>query len=176
MPWREFIAAAAAAGALALDGSPARGQFAPGTAHDTKQPIEITSDTLEVYKDQQIAIFEGNVDAAQGELNLRSDRLIVHYRSDEKGDSTISLIEAEGRVFLTSPTEMGQGDRGIYNVDTGMVELVGSVVLTRGQNVIRGNRMVLNLATGKSKMESGVGATGERKRVKALFVPDSKPQ
>lgn len=173
MPWREFIAAAVA---LTLYGTPASGQFAPGAAHDTKQPIEITSDTLEVQKDQQIAIFEGNVDAAQGELNLRSDRLIVHYRTNENGDSTISLIEAEGNVFLASPTEMGQSERGIYNVDTGMVELLGSVVLTRGQNVIRGNRLVLNLATGKSKMESGVSATGQRKRVKALFVPNSKPQ
>ena len=172
--WRRIAAAVCAAAALGA--APARAQIELDRTYDTSLPIEITADTLEVQQDLQLAIFQGNVDAVQGELRLRADQLTVHYRTGEGGESTISLIEAKGKVVLSSPTEMAQGDEGVYDVDADTIELVGSVVLNRGDNIISGDRLKLNLATGKSKMESGVGATGGRQRVKALIVPKSVPQ
>ena len=123
-----------------------------------------------------IAIFTGNVDAVQGELSLRADVLKVHYTTDENGENSISKIEAENNVFISSPVETAQGDRGIYDVDSEKMYLFGSVVLTRGQNVIKGDRMELDLATGKSKVESAGTASGGQERVKAIFVPKSEPQ
>ncbi len=168
-----MAAAAVAAGVLALGGTAARGQTGLENAYDSNLPIEITADALEVQQNAGVAVFRGNVDAVQGELNLRADQLTVHYRKGENTPNAISLIQADGSVFLSSPNEMAQGNRAIYNIDTNTIELIGSVVLTRGENVIRGNRLVLNLATGKSKMESGATATGKKERVKALFVPKS---
>ncbi len=159
-----------------LFGAPAFGQLELGGGHDANQPIEITADSLEVQQDKQLAIFRGTVDAVQGEMNLRADVLVVHYRSREDNQNSISLIEAEGNVFLSSPTEMAQGDRGTYDVDAQLVRLDGSVVLTQGENVIRGDHLVLNLATGQSKMASVASADGGKQRVKAIFVPESKPE
>ena len=175
-PWSRPAAAVFAVGVLALWAAPSPGQLAPKQAYDTSLPIEITADTLEVQQNPGVAIFRGNVDAVQGEMNLRADLLTVHYRKGEDGKNAISLIEAEGNVFLSSPSEMAQGEKGVYNIDASTIELNGAVVLTRGENVIRGNRLVLNLATGQSKMESGVARTGKRERVKALFVPKSTKQ
>ncbi len=172
LPWRRGGAAIALAVGLAALAAPVSSQVDPGEGYDTSLPIEITADSLEVQQDLETAIFRGNVDAVQGELNLRADQLTVHYRKGDNGENSVSRIDAEGNVFLSSPNEMAQGDRGIYNVDADTIELTGSVVLTRGENVIKGNRLTLNLVTGKSKMESGAG--GER--VKALFVPQSESQ
>jgi len=155
---------------------PARPQVDLAKGHDGSAPIEITSDTLDVKQNEQIAIFRGNVDAIQGEMNLRADELTVHYRSDAEGNNSISLIVAVGNVFLTSPTEMAQGDRGVYDIDAGTVVLTGEVVVTRDDNVIRGSRLRLNLATGKSKMEGGSQVSGDQGRVKAIFVPAKKNQ
>ncbi len=162
--------------AASFIGAPAFGQLELGGGHDANQPIEITADSLEVQQEKQLAIFRGTVDAVQGEMNLRADVLVVHYRSREGNQNSISLIEAEGNVFVSSPTEMAQGDRGIYNVDAQLVELYGSVVLTQGENVIRGDHLELNLATGQSKMASVASADGSKQRVKAIFVPESKPE
>ena len=171
--WSQMAAAAFAAGVLALGGTGAHGQTGLDNAYDSGLPIEITADALEVQQNAGVAVFRGNVDAFQGTMNLRADRLTVHYRKGENTPNAISLIEADGNVFLSSPTEMAQGKRAIYNIDADTIELIGSVVLTRGENVIRGNRLLLNLATGKSKMESGVALTGKKERVKALFVPNA---
>ena len=48
------------------------------TSHDTALPIEIAADALEVQQEKQIAVFSGNVDAQQGNIKLRADRLWVH--------------------------------------------------------------------------------------------------
>ncbi|MFQ5957943.1 MAG: lipopolysaccharide transport periplasmic protein LptA [Alphaproteobacteria bacterium] len=154
----------------------ARAQVDLGEGYDTSLPIEISADSLEVQQDLRKAVFRGNVDAVQGELKLRADQLTVHYRSGEDGENSVSRIEADGNVFLSSPAEMAQGDWGVYDVDADMVELTGSVVLTRGENVIKGNHLTLNLATGRSRMESGAAAKGGSERVKALFVPKSESE
>ena len=70
-----------------------------GTGYDTSLPIEITADSLEVQQEEQLAVFTGNVDAVQGELNLRADRLVVHYRTNAADSNAIRLIEAFGNVF-----------------------------------------------------------------------------
>lgn len=151
-----------------------------GKGYDTSLPIEITADSLEVQQDANVAIFRGSVDAVQGELNLRADQLTVHYKANAEGENAIRLIEAVGTVFLSSPEEMAQGEKGLYNIEADTVELFGSVVLTRGNNVIRGNHLIMNLITGESRMLGGVkgttGAnseTGDDGRVKALFVPSN---
>ena len=153
-----------------------------GKGYDTSLPIEITADSLEYQQEAQIAIFRGSVDAVQGKLNLRAHQLTVHYSTNAEGENTISLIEADGDVFLSSPEEMAQGEKGLYNVEADTVELFGSVVLTRGNNVIRGKHLIMNLATGQSRMlggasdGSGMGDFNEPDddgRVKALFVPSN---
>jgi len=146
--------------------------------HDGSQPIEVISDQLEVQQSQNLAIFTGNVDAIQGDMRLRADKLTVHYRNDEGAEAqaqasgadtggAITRIVAEGQVFVSSPQETGQGDVGVYDVEAQTVVLEGEeVILTQGENVIRGARAVMNLATGRSVVETRPGG-----RVRGLFIP-----
>lgn len=174
---RRPIAGPLAAVALALLPGLAAAQDSNGLAgHDSRQPIEITSDTLTVEQPKQIATFAGNVDAIQGDMKLRADRLVVHYARREGAaassgtdptSNSIQKIEAFGRVFITSPTETAQGDHGTYDVVGRTIQLIDDVVLTRGGNVIRGTRLDMDLNSGVSKVSGGTA----NQRVRALFTP-----
>jgi lipopolysaccharide export system protein LptA len=176
-------AAAAFALIACLPAAIAAAQESNGLAgHDSRQPIEITSDTLTVEQPKQLATFAGNVDAVQGDMKLRADRLLVHYaRSEATGsgsgtggaadpaDNSIRMIEAFGKVVITSPAESAQGDAGVYDVVAGTMQLTGDVVLTRGENVIRGNRLDMDLNTGLSTVSGGKRS----ERVRAVFTPEN---
>ncbi len=156
--------------------------------HDKTLPIEISADSLEVAQEQQLATFEGNVDAVQGELVLSAQTLKVRYEGTENAGglaagsgSSINQIEAVGDVIVTSPAETAEGDVGVYDVPAQMITLTGDVVLTRGENIIRGEQLELDLATGQSRMvgtnESKIADGGAQPgRVKALFTPRQKDE
>lgn len=141
---------------------------------DPDAPIEIHADNLEVQRDQQVAIFTGNVDAQQGRLTLRTDELRVSYREGGSGGDgasiggRISKLEAIGNVEVATETERATGARGVYNVDGRTIELVGNVRLHRERNVLTGNRLVMDLASGVSRLDGEAGGG----RVKGIFIPD----
>ncbi|MCR9212947.1 MAG: lipopolysaccharide transport periplasmic protein LptA [Proteobacteria bacterium] len=147
-----------------------------GGAFDTSQPLEIQADSLEVQQENQLAIFEGKVEVVQGEIRMRANKLVVHYSdkksSNQDGPTNIRKIDASGKVFLSSPRETAQGDKGTYDVQNKRVDLEGNVVLTQGSNVLRGSSMTLNLVTGKSRVEGGPVSEGKPGRVKGIFVPE----
>jgi len=149
------------------------------SSQNNDQPIEITADTLEVRQSDNLAIFRGQVDAIQGDLLLRADVLVVHYREKSASDDNasddqmgVSRIDVEGNVFVSSPKETAQGERGVYDVDNALINLEGNVVLTQGDNVITGDALEMNLATGESRVISDTD--GSPKRVRGLFMPQKK--
>jgi len=101
--------------------------------YDTKLPVEISSDKLEVLQNENKAIFKGNVVAVQGKIRLSSETMIVHYKQkdDKEGQATkvkasssqdsgsmgaITLIEVQGNVLVATPEESAKGDNGNYEV------------------------------------------------------------
>ena len=135
------------------------------------QAIEITADTLEVRQSENVAVFQGSVEAIQGDIVLTAETLTVHYREagDEDGNFGVSRIHAEGDVVIFSPQETAQGQRGVYDVEEGTIELAGGVVLHQGNNIVEGAALTMDLGTGVSRIiGSGSG------RVTGLFVPDDE--
>jgi lipopolysaccharide export system protein LptA len=145
---------------------------------DTNLPLEIQADSLEIQQANLLAIFTGNVEVEQGELIMRSDKLVVHYseKNTAKSDAPANIrkIDATGSVFLSSPRETAQGDIGTYDVVNKRVDLNGNVVLTQGKNVLRGDKMTLDLITGKSRVEGGSTSGSNSGRVRGIFVPEKK--
>jgi lipopolysaccharide export system protein LptA len=181
-PSRRAAAVILTAGIVAGSGAAGSGLHAQSLQHDTSLPIEITADSLEVLRNQQIATFTGDVDAVQGDMVLSADLLRVHYGDDGgeaaglAGANSIRRIEAEGNVFLSSPRETAQGDAGVYDVASNQVTMEGAVVLTRDDNVIRGQRLEIDLVSGRSQVFAAVPSTeggAAPQRVRALFTPES---
>lgn len=151
----------------------------PFSGHDGSQPVDISADSLEVLQNSEKALFKGNVIAVQGNITLKADSMIVHYRTDKKkSDNMVSKIEVIGRVHLTTPQESAKGSKGIYDVDGKEIRLLGDVILTREKNVLKGQNLVYDFATGRSVITGGASAEGGEKtgggRVRGLFIPNQK--
>lgn len=158
----------------------------PTNRFDGKQPVEITSDSLEVQQQQNQATFVGNVVAIQGEVRLKADRMTVYYAgADEKKSAgteaqTVKKIDVDGNVFLSTPEETASGAKGDYDVVGEEIHLQDNVVLTRGKNVLKGNALTYNFKTGHSVITGGAvaeaGASKGKERVRALFVPEKEAE
>jgi lipopolysaccharide export system protein LptA len=85
--------------------------------------------------------------------------------------SRISRIDAQGNVIVSTATDIGRADYGVYNADTGLVTLLGNVTITRGDNAIRGQYAVVDLNNNVSRMMPTAGNPGSSpSRVEGLFV------
>ena len=153
---------------------------AASNGFDSKEPIEISSDSLEVMQKDRIAIFRGNVIAKQGKVTLNSNEMKVYYKeggNDTAGASgSVSKIEVTGNVILVTAQESAEADKGVYQVDRKHVTMLGNVSLTKDKSVIKGNRLEYDLASGKSVLTSlpmdNQGKKGNR--VRGVFVPEEK--
>jgi lipopolysaccharide export system protein LptA len=149
---------------------------------NSKAPIEITADALEVFQAEQRAIFSGNVIAKQGTMTVKSDKMTVYYKDNNSakdsgkaaGDvgNSISKIELNGDVFLTTPMEAARAKKGFYDTKSNFVSLEGDVVLTREGNVLKGNKLDFDVNSGHSKLVSDGSSTGGR--VSGLLTPSNK--
>lgn len=120
---------------------------------DPSQPVEVTSDSLNVNQEDGSAEFLGNVIVIQGEMRLSAERVLVIYSQDR---SSIERMEATENVVLVSPPDAAEGDRAEYTIDTGVIVMKGNVLLTQGPSTISGDQMVANLTSGTATMTGRV--------------------
>lgn len=167
--FRSLFAAAVAA-AIAV---PAMGQAISALkGHDSKQPVDVEADRIEVQDRQDRAVFSGNVKARQGDLAIDAARLRVAYRNAPGQGQGLEIlrIDADGGVIVRSPSENARGDYGIYDLDKHIITLIGSVTLNRGDTSVKGQRLVMDLNTGRSTLDGGAVGGGAGGRVSGRFV------
>jgi lipopolysaccharide export system protein LptA len=88
----------------------------------------------------------------------------------EEGSSRISRVDAQGHVVVVTTTDVGRGDYGVYNADTGIVTLLGNVTITRGEDTVRGQYAVVDLNTNVSRIMTVAAKPGApASRVEGLF-------
>lgn len=142
---------------------------------DSKAPIEIDADALEVFQQEKKAIFTGSVVAKQGSMTVKAEKMTVFYSGENTSGNSISKIELNGNVVLTSPAESARSQYGIYDTVKNFVTLSGDVTLTRGGNILKGDKLDYNISTGYSKLANASGQTqagsSSSGRVKGLFLP-----
>ena len=151
-------------------------------AFDGDKPIQIESDRLEVREQDKIAIFSGNVAVLQGETELKTTKMTVHYKGSPSGGgggttgtSGIERIEADGKVYVRSKEQVATRDRGTFDMVSEIMTMTGKeVVLTEAGNVVVGCKLTIQMKTGQAQLD-GCGQKGSG-RVKALFQPGSQSQ
>jgi len=181
-------------------GKPARGGNASsplgGLGGDSKEPIKIDADKLDVLDKENKAIFSGNVVAVQGETTVRCTVMTVLYegRGGPGGrgatpapaaspapapaaagaagapgnDSSIKRILCKGPVTVVSKTQAASSDNAEFDRANNLVIMTGNVALNDGPNITRGEKLTYNTTTGVANVETGKGG-----RVQGLFVPNS---
>jgi lipopolysaccharide export system protein LptA len=94
---------------------------------NTGQPVEIlATDGIEWHRETQRYIAKGNASARQADSTVYGDVLTAYYRSQPDGGTDIFRYEAQGHVRIVTPTQTAVGDKGVYDVDTGVVVLTGN--------------------------------------------------
>jgi len=192
-----FVLAAApqAAFAQAAQGK-ARGGSASsplgGLGGDSKEPIKIDADKLDVLDKENKAVFSGNVVAVQGETTVRCSVMTVLYEGRAGGqggaasaraaapapaanggngqgnDSSIKRILCKGPVTVVSKTQAATSDNAEFDRANNVVIMTGNVALNDGPNITRGEKLTYNTVTGVANVETNKGG-----RVQGFFVPNS---
>ncbi len=167
------VPAAAPAIAQGITGSALKGL-------DSKAPIDVDADRIDVLDQQNQAIFTGNVRVRQANLTLEADRIKVAYSRPANsgkggGDPVIQRLDADGNVRLATPSERATARFGIYDVNKRILTLIGGVVLTQGTTKVQGNRLTIDLASGRSTLDGRTSTGQPGSRVSGRFaVPDRK--
>ena len=170
------VGRAAAAVALALA---APGGAEAQLARNSKAPVDITADQLELVNSQCSAIYRGGAEALQETSRLRADQLKIIYAPAPAGggkngcSSDLLRMEATGSVFYVTPDQRVRGDQAVYDAKAQTLTVTGSVAASRGQDVMKGERLVVNTVSGDARMEGGGERSG--RRVRTVIYPGAKP-
>ena len=144
----------------------------------TPQDVVTARDALEWYDDRQFAIARGNAVGTRADRQIRADVLTAQISTAPGEDQRISLVNGDGHVIASRPDTVGTGDRGIYNLDTGLVTLSGHVTMNHGENTMRGEYGVVDLEKGMSRLlprpPTMADTTGHR--VQGYLVPKKRAE
>ena len=128
-------------------------------------------DRIEYHEKDQRLLAIGNAVATRDNQVLQGDIITAYFIEDDKGDTAIKRIEADGNVSISTDQEVITGKYGIYKPQSNMAEVRGDVVIKRGDNIVQGMRAITNLTTQISTVYAGKDSSGNKKRVTGTFIP-----
>ena len=111
--------------------------------------IKITSEKLNVYRDNNKSVFSGNVYAEDDTIKLWSDKISIFYDDTNK---SIYEIVAENNIKIIVNGVTAYGNFSKYQVDNEEILLEGDVVLIEKENKIKSDQLILDLANSTSIM------------------------
>ena len=115
--------------------------------------IEITANSMEWKKEDNIAIATGNAKAVKGNSILSAKQIIVFFNKKNDTDA-ISRLDASGDVKFIRENQIAIGDNAIYYVENDKINLKGNVSLQREDSIMLGDELTIDLKTSSSKLTS----------------------
>lgn len=131
------------------------------------------SQQLEYWELKSFAVARGDAVAVRDNKRVRADVLVAHMKPDANGQTRVYRVDAYDNVRIRTGRETATGDRGVYNVVSGVATLTGKVKLVRDDNALRGCRAEVNLNTGISKLFACANQSGSG-RVQGSFIPKNR--
>lgn len=140
---------------------------------ESGKDILTATQQLEYWETKKFAVARGNAVATREKKQVRADVLVAHFNQDSRGKSQVYRIDAYDNVRVKTESETAVGDRGIYNVESGVAVLTGNVTMVRDTNTLNGCRAEVNLNTGVSKLFACPNQQGSN-RVRGTFIPKKR--
>tara|TARA_B100000886_G_C20226106_1_gene408536 strand:- start:81 stop:533 length:453 start_codon:yes stop_codon:yes gene_type:complete len=113
------------------------------------ETIRVSSEKLNVYRDNNVSIFIGNVNAEDSKIKLWSDKMSMFYDETKK---TVFKIVAENNVKIIVNGVTAYGNFSEYLVDNEELLLEGEVIVIEENNKIKSDQLILDLANSTSIM------------------------
>jgi lipopolysaccharide export system protein LptA len=162
-----------------------------GFGGNSKEPIRIDANKLEVFDKEQKAIYSGDVIAVRGTTTTRSTVMTIFYdnkkaqqqqsagavRNASGGsapaqDGALKRIEFKGPVSVVNGTQTATANEMVYDAIAKVVTLKGSAVVADGPNVQRGELMTYNTEDSIATITNPVPGG----RVQGVFTPGSQDE
>lgn len=149
-------------------------QSAPlgGSMGGGKAPVEITADdAIEWLRNDHMYRARGAAIAKQGDTTIKADTLEAVY-DPALGEQSIHTITANGRVDIVSKDHSVVADRGVYDVNTGIVTLTGQNLRLSGpdMNVTATESLSYDRNGGKASARGNAVIIAQGKTLKAQIV------
>jgi lipopolysaccharide export system protein LptA len=137
----------------------------PATVTAGNAPISIEADNMSSKEKNNSVLFKGNVDAKQGDVQIRSDEMTVYYSmkkngQDKKGSNKkqanatqqVEKLICIGNVEITRAEWLGTSDKMDYLAQERQVILKGNAKAYQGQNMVSGDKIVYYIDEGRSEV------------------------
>lgn len=140
----------------------------------SQAPVEVEADRLDLDQRAGTAVYSGNVDIRQGNMQLRGDR--VEIQRNDAGELS-RAVATGGRAYIrnqledqASPME-GWAKRIIYHVAERRVELIDQAELTQQADRFEGGRLEYFIDQGVVQARSDVSGS-EPQRIRMTLQPE----
>jgi len=140
---------------------------------DRDQPINIEADQLEIREQENISIYQGNVQLVQGSLKINSDRMVIHFNDANE----LTLIEMTGNPAkfeqLDNAQELirGEAEQIDYSDLDSLLILRRKAFLDQAGKIINSDLIRVNTET--SAIEAGGAQSEVRTRI---VIPPRKTE
>lgn len=132
-----------------------------------EKPIYVEADHMSSTEVSNTVLFTGNVDAKQGDLRIRSDKMTVYYDDPDtpeakKAGNTTQRIEkliCIGNVEITRENWLGTSEQMTYLSGSRQVILTGNAKAWQGQNMVTGEKIIYYMDEGRSEVVGGTAVT-----------------
>jgi len=125
-------------------------------------PIHIEADRMTSTENTNSVVFNGDVDAKQADVRIRSDEMTVFYtKADTKTkapSSTTQQVEkliCIGNVEITRGEWLGTSKKMVYLSKERQVILTDNAKAWQGQNMVSGEKIIYYLDEGRSEVIGG---------------------
>ncbi|HEB97388.1 MAG TPA: lipopolysaccharide transport periplasmic protein LptA [Sedimenticola thiotaurini] len=144
--------------------------LATALPEDSRQPITMEADGVEIDDGTGVSVYEGNVVVDQGSIHLTADRVVVTRKPNganhivASGNPTTFRQRVEGK---REPIR-GRSRKAEYDTDSEVVILIGDAVVTQGKDSFASDRIVYDRVRGQ--VRAGARAKGKQ-RVRVTIQP-----
>ena len=161
-----------------------------GFGGNSKDPIRIDANRLEVFDKEQKAVYSGDVIAVRGTTTTRSTMMTIFYDNkktqDQKSttgavrsatgnaapaqDGALKRIEFKGPVSVVNGSQTATANEMVYDALAKQVILKGNAVVADGPNIQKGELMTYDTEASKAVITNPGG------RVQGIFTPGSQDE
>ena len=131
------------------------------TINSYSNELKITSENLEVDRENRVSVFSGNVYAYNKDIKIWSERLIVKFDNTK---NEIEQLNAEYSVKIIKEEITATGDIGVYYPKSEKLNLLGNVEVIEKNNYVKCDELYLDIKNSTSIMRSN-----SSKRVEAYI-------
>jgi|AntRauTorcE11897_2_1112592.scaffolds.fasta_scaffold00957_9 lipopolysaccharide export system protein LptA len=140
---------------------------------DRDKPVQVSAQRMEWHNERQVGIYQGEVEASQGELRLAATTLTL-YRAPQGQLDRLLAEGTEERAYMRDRPNQDQPEVEAWaeSIDYYPAEekiiLTGQAHLRQGEDNFRGHRLTYHLTTQDLVAEQ---AESEDSRIEVILTP-----